>query len=39
MTVSHHTEGRLAELRRRIDVQELTDVKHMLCKILATPDL
>lgn len=29
---------RLAELRRRIDVQALTDVNNMLFKILATPD-
>ncbi len=29
---------RLGELRRRIDVQALTDVNNMLFKILATPD-
>ena len=29
---------RLAQLRRRIDVQALTDVNNMLFKILATPD-
>lgn len=30
--------ARLAERRRRIDVQALTDVNNMLFKILATPD-
>lgn len=30
--------ARLGELRRRIDVQALTDVNNMLFKILATPD-
>lgn len=30
--------ARLRELRRRIDVQGLTDVNNMLFKILATPD-
>lgn len=30
--------ARLSELRRRIDVQALTDVNAMLFKILATPD-
>ena len=29
---------RLAQLRRRIDVQALTDVNNMLFKILATPE-
>lgn len=29
---------RLRELRRRIDLQALTDVNNMLFKILATPD-
>ncbi len=29
---------RLAELRRRIDLQALTDVNNMLFRILATPD-
>ena len=30
--------ARLGELRRRIDVQALTDVNNMLFRILATPD-
>lgn len=30
--------ARLAERRRQIDVQALTDVNNMLFKILATPD-
>ena len=30
--------ARLSGLRRRIDVQALTDVNNMLFKILATPD-
>jgi hypothetical protein len=29
---------RLAQLRRRIDLQALTDVNNMLFRILATPD-
>jgi len=30
--------NRLIEFRRRVDVQELTDVNNMLFRILATPD-
>ena len=30
--------SRLAELRRSVDIQALTDVNNMLFKILATPD-
>jgi len=30
--------ARLAQFRRRVDVQALTDVNNMLFKILATPD-
>ncbi len=30
--------ARLGELRRRIDVQAVTDVNNMLFRILATPD-
>jgi hypothetical protein len=36
--VSSLRKDRLSELRRRIDLQALTDVNHMLFRILATPD-